>query len=249
MKSIYGICNVSPFIIDSYINKYEKSSKRKFVKQILSTSPKKGIKKNVDIVFAISLSSMLDKLEYLNKVNAVVLVFDSPLLLTHSGITLLDTKVNKDRTQYKFIKFNEKDFINLLDKSLKLRQNYTFDKISTNLSFTLLNNRQSITQMLLFLTLNSKESYKKKITSLLIKWLLDGGKIKDLIASLDDYVDKHYLHLLMDFLVSDIGKNTRKVFTQLKITDKDKIKPLCKKYKVSTFDVLFLLSQIPSNKN
>jgi len=249
MKAIYGVTNISPLILDAYLSKYERKKRIRLKKRIIDPNMV-AVKHDVDVVFAMSFKSVTANLKSLNLSNAVVFVFDSPILLKGVGVDIVDAIVNSDMTKHKFINFTEASFYSLLGDALKSSSNHFNPvKSSVSSSYLLQHKDDSITQMLLNITLPASDENKRRITNTLVKWLM--GKSHDmtgLIESIEDLVEVDALILLGKFLESNAGKNTIAVFDSIEDGMGDrKIKSLCREKGVPSFDVLYLLSQIKSN--
>ena len=239
-------------ILESYLSKYERRVGVKFKKQIIDSS-KVNIK-HADIIFSMTFKSMVSNLKALNLSNAIVFVFDSPLLLSSNGIEMLDAIVNKDMTKYKFVNFTGDAFEKCLDYTLKLDSNTIFKPANTGSTESyLLYNRgegESITQMLLTITLLASDEFKKRITVTLVRWLLDKDRcIESLIKSMDDCIEPESMVVLDKFLSSNSGRKVIAVFDDIRNgMNEGEIKSICRAKGVPSFDVLYLLSQINTKR-
>lgn len=246
----YGLCSVTPVFMLNHLLTESKITSHKDV-YIVSKGRrlKKRPKKN--ILFFLNMSDFTSNLRTLNTANYAetdVYVFSSVLSFkAFSGITLLDVK-NKKTLGFHYLS-TVKNVVNKTEKVDKKTFNYTSDLIK------IIREGSLLTPLMTFiytLSANSLQTPVKIVSAIVLYKNLPTDSIKELLIKKFDVklTDKSYSKLAL-ILNSKIANNYRKAFiTYRKMlkTVKDPVIEVAKKFKLSDYEIRYLLSVVNSNK-
>lgn len=254
MKAVIGICAESAFNIKAYIDNFKRSlpeNKRSIlVTQFMGFGHK--VKKRAKIILCPTFSCLTEHLNVLNKMQCVVIVLDSPIVLSQAKIPVIDAITN-DHLRWSFKRLDEDEFILHLRAALNNKQKYRLENTDFDLVPKLLYHaRGSLTQMLLNITMRCRVPHRRReITTAYIRWLLSDYDIGHLIQQLEDIdLDDHTIDILVDWFKSDEGAQARLICRKIGQL-KSKGKPinydkLCKDSHVMPFDLKYLFRQLPT---
>lgn len=241
MRVLYGLGNHSIFHVQRTLKEHNRALKLQTLG--LATSVKPG----AEVILVHTVTNFNRKRKDLNASDAVVIVFDTPVLLeTLDPIELLDAK-RIAPLRYAFTPFSKEELLTRLNVS----GNVTAQRQEVDVIPTLLNSTfpSIMKPMLTFLysipNTDKRIDYRFQLLRYLIKPKISMKDLrKSLIALSRQKETSTNLDELLDFFTTEQVANTRKVLGAIRKAKKaghpPRIDKLCEEHRVSAFDVKYI---------
>lgn len=242
MKALYGLGNHSVYSVRKTLRGHSKDLRV----QVIHSECR--VDQTADVLLVSNVSNFLRVRKELNASNAVVFVFDTPVLLEYlKPIVLLDVK-KRASFRYSYVDLRAETLIRALsEKTTKITvESFTIDLIPKLLEGTFPSIMKPVLTFLYTIPdLEKRLLFRFQILTYMMNRRVGADDLKQTLIELSRQ-KKSYRALddLIDFLTTDSVKATRKVLRKVSKAKKQgksvKIDKLCEEYKVNSFDVRYV---------
>lgn len=258
MKALAGVCNNGILAVQQLLSEYGRERKIKFKVQTLGLSDE--VKKKSDFILISTTHLLVKHAHALRKSNAVVIVFDTPMILEYlRPITLLDVQDKKLSYLYTFKPLEYASFAATMD-AMRAQEGHVklvrekFDVIPTMLGAQLSTILNPIQDYLYGVRDTDKRLHYQKY---IYTWLVSGADTKTLQKGLMKLIGGDKVPVAMARMIEVLGqenftkmRNAFKEAFEAKVTTDGKKKKavnanaLSKKYGVDPFDIRYTLKAL-----
>lgn len=219
MKAIYGISRASAHQLKEFVGEFKDTFPPEKAKKLTCQFLGWGIEpQNKKIIFVPSITNLMNNREALEEIDAVVFVFDNPIVLTQANIPILDA-INSGNYRWTYHNLTYDAFVAKLREGLNSKEGgKTVEKLTLDIVPRLLEQRQGvISHTLINLTYECRVPEKRRdITRAYARWLFSSDPIESLINELLDIgVDRQSIKRVEAVFESEKGIEARKVCAEI----------------------------------